>query len=202
MRTAQVIRELAPLDETQIHGVTYDGERVWFARDNELIAFDPKQEKVVRRFAIPGAGAGTAFDGTHLYQLANEEILVVDPENGRTVRRLPAPKGGSSGMAYSDGYLWVGQYRAAKIQKLDAQTGEVVKTLSSDRFVTGVSCVDGELWHATGNEGPCELRKLSPDGTVQESYRVDDVGHISGIERTPEGFWCGGEHGKLRLLRT
>jgi glutamine cyclotransferase len=202
MKTAQVIREFAPLDEAPIHGVTFDGQRVWFARDNELIAFDPQQAKVVRRFALPGAGAGTAFDGTYLYQLANTEILVVDPEDGRVVRKLTAPNGGAnSGMAYADGYLWVGQYRAAKIHKIDAQTGELVKTLSSDRFVTGVSFIEGELWHATGNEGPVELRKLAPDGTVQASYRVDDVGHISGVERTSQGFWCGGEKGKLRLVR-
>jgi glutamine cyclotransferase len=201
MKTAHVIREFAPLDETPIHGVTFDGQRVWFARDNELIAFDPQHEKVVRRFALAGAGAGTAFDGRHLYQLANTEILVVDPEHGGVVRKLPAPNGGAnSGMAYADGYLWVGQYRAAKIHKIDAQTGELVKTLSSERFVTGVSCIDGELWHATGGHGPCELRKLAPDGSVEQSYRVD-VATISGMERTSEGFWCGGEKGKLRLVR-
>jgi glutamine cyclotransferase len=200
MKTAQVMREFAPLDEAQIHGVTFDGERVWFARDDELIAFDPQREQVVRRFALPGAGAGTAFDGTHLYQLANTEILVVDPEDGRVVRKLTAPNGGAnSGMAYADGYLWIGQYRAAKIHKIDAKTGELVKTLSSDRFVTGVSCIDGELWHATGNEGPCELRKLATDGSVQESFSVD-VKSISGMERTSQGFWCGGEQGKLRLV--
>jgi streptogramin lyase len=201
MKQAEVIRELSPLDASPIHGVTFDGERVWFARDNELVAFDPRQEKVVRQFAIPGAAAGTAFDGTHLYQLAHEEILVIDPEDGRIVRRLRAPNGGeNSGMAWSDGCLWVGQYRAAKIHKVDAQTGELMKTLSSDRFVTGVSCVDGELWHAISDEGPCELRKLAPDGSVEASYRVD-VKHISGMERTREGFWCGGESGKLRLVR-
>jgi glutamine cyclotransferase len=200
MKTARVVRELAPLDEANIHGVTFDGQRVWFARDHELVAFDPQKEEVVRRFAVPGAGAGTAFDGTHLYQIADTEILVVDPEDGRVVRRLPAPDGGAnSGMAYADGYLWVGQYRAAKIHKVDAETGELVKTLGSDRFVTGVSCVDGELWHAISGDGPCELRKLAADGTVQEAYRVD-VKHIAGIERTAQGFWCAGEQGKLRLV--
>jgi outer membrane protein assembly factor BamB len=182
--------------------VTFDGTLVWFARADELVAFDPATERVVRRLDVPGARAGTAFDGTHLYQLAGEHILVLEPSDGRVVRRLPAPhRGENSGMAWSDGFLWVGQYRAAKIHKLDAQTGELLKTLSSDRFVTGVSCVDGALWHAVSGDGECELRRLAPDGTVAEAW-VAAVPAISGMEGTPEGFWCGGEQGKLRLLCT
>jgi hypothetical protein len=197
-----IARELEPIDGEPIHGVTFDGTLVWFARSDELVAFDPASERVVRRLHVPGARAGTAFDGKHLYQLAGEQILVLEPSDGRVVRRLPAPnRGENSGMAWSDGFLWVGQYRAAKIHKLDAQTGELLKTLRSDRFVTGVSCVDGALWHAVSGDGECELRRLSPDGTVEEAW-VAAVPSISGMEGTREGFWCGGEQGKLRLLRT
>lgn len=198
----EIARELQPIDQTQIHGVTFDGALVWFARNDELIAFDPAAERVVRTLSVPGARAGTAFDGTYLYQLAGEHILVVSPADGRIVRKLPAPnRGENSGMAYADGFLWIGQYRAAKIHKVDAKTGELVKTLSSDRFVTGVSCVDGQLWHATSGEGgDCEIRRLASDGTVEEAWSVP-VAAISGMERTAEGFWCGGEGGKLRLIR-
>lgn len=201
MTTAKIARELEPIDQAQIHGVTFDGVLVWFARDNELVAFDPSAERVVKRFDLPGAAAGTAFDGTHLYQLAGTEILVVSPSDGRIVRRLPAPnRGENSGMAWADGFLWIGQYRASKIHKVDAKTGELVKTLSSDRFVTGVSCVDGALWHAASGNGACEIRRLSPDGTVEETWQVE-VASISGMEASPDGFWCGGERGKLRLIR-
>ena len=199
--SVEVVRELVPIDRSQIHGVTFDGTLVWFARDDELVAFDPASERVLRRLHVPGARGGTAFDGTHLYQLAGEHILVLDPSDGRVVRKLAAPnRGENSGMAWSDGFLWIGQYRASKIHKLDAQTGELLKTLSSDRFVTGVSCVDGALWHAVSGEGECELRRLAPDGTVEEAWAVS-VPAISGMERTGDGFWCGGEQGKLRFLR-
>src|SRR4051812_35919152 len=100
---AEVLREYVPIDDQQIHGVTFDGELVWFARDDEIVAFDPASEKVVRRHSVPHAAAGTAFDGEHLYQLANAEILVIQPSDGRIVRRLPAPsKGEDSGMAWAD----------------------------------------------------------------------------------------------------
>ena len=152
---------------------------------------------------MPGANAGTAYDGQHLYQLAGPDIVVLDPADGRVVRRLPAPANGmNSGMAWGDGYLWIGQFRDSRIHKVDAKTGEIVKILTSDRFVTGVSCLDGALWHAASyDERPCELRRLRPDGTVAETLRVP-VDAIGGVERTRGGaFWCGGSKGKLRLVR-
>src|SRR5579863_7104822 len=127
---AEIVRELVPIDGGPVHGVTFDGRRVWYAGAGELVAFDPETEKVVRRLPVPSANAGTAFDGELLYQLANEEILVIHPSDGRIVRRLPAPdRGLNSGMAWADGYLWIGQYSEARINKVDAKTGEVVKTL-------------------------------------------------------------------------
>jgi len=200
---AEVVREYVPLDDGSVHGVTFDGTLVWYARDDELVAFDPEREKVVRRHRVPGAKAGTAFDGTHLYQLAGAEIVVVDPADGRIVRRLAAPvKGANSGMAWADGYLWIGQFRESRILKVDAKTGEVVKTLASDRFVTGVSCVDGALWHGASHDGkPCELRRLGADGAVEETLRVP-VDAIAGVEGTGDGvFWCGGNKGRLRVVR-
>jgi outer membrane protein assembly factor BamB len=200
---AEVIRTYGPFGEGGVHGVTFDGKLVWFARDNELVAFDPETEKVVRRHAVP-AGAGTAYDGENLYQLADAEILVIRPADGRVLRKMPAPgKGEDSGMAYADGYLWIGQYRAAKIHQVDAKTGEIVKTLSSDRYVTGVSCVDGALWHGVSDDKrPPELRRLALDGTVEEALVVKDTTHIAGVESNGRGdFWCGGAAGKLLLVR-
>ncbi|PCC68518.1 hypothetical protein SAMN02745121_05221 [Nannocystis exedens] len=200
---AEVWREYVPLDDRPIHGVTFDGKSVWFARDGEIVAFDPTSGGVVRRFSIPGADAGTAYDGEHLYQLAREEILVIDPGDGKIVKRLPAPgKGEDSGMAWADGYLWIGQCYGARIHKVDATTGEVVKTLTSDRFVTGVTCVDGQLWHgAAGDDKPCELRRLATDGTPEEVLSVP-VAMIAGVEADGAGgFWCAGEQGKLRRVR-
>jgi len=201
-RQAEVLAEYGPFGEGGVHGVTFDGKLVWFARDNELVAFDPDREEVVRRLAVP-AEAGTAFDGENLYQLAGGEILVVRPSDGRVLRKMPAPgKGADSGMAWADGYLWVGQYRASKIHQIDAKTGEIVKTLSSDRFVTGVSCVDGALWHGASDGGrDPELRRLGADGSVEESLVLAGIAHVAGVESNGKGeFWCGGEGGKLRLV--
>ncbi|AKF03002.1 YncE family protein [Sandaracinus amylolyticus] len=201
---AEVVREVVPVaDGGRMHGVTIDHALVWFARDGELVAFDPARDEVVRRLPVGAADAGTAFDGEHLYQLAKGTILVLDPRDGRVVRTMPAPgKGDDTGMAWADGHLWIGQGRGARIHKVDAKTGEVVRTLTSDRFVTGVSVIDGALWHGTMKDGePCELRRLGEDGTVEEAMRVP-VPRVAGIEGTRDGgFWCAGENGRLRLVR-
>jgi outer membrane protein assembly factor BamB len=198
-----IVKEYVPIEGSKVHGVTFDGKLVWYATDDAIVGFDPESEKVVKRLDVP-ANAGTAFDGENIYQLAGGEILVVRPTDGRVLRKMPAPgKGMDSGMAYADGHLWVGQYRDAKIHKIDAKTGEVVKTLSSDRFVTGVSCVDGALWHGVSDDArESELRRVREDGTIAEVLTFPAGVHVAGVESDNKGgFWCGGEAGKLRLVR-
>src|SRR5579862_3139423 len=167
-RVMPILRELRPLDDRRIHGVTFDGARVWFALDDELVAFDPKAETVVRRFALPGATAGLAFDGARLYQMAKDDIVVVDRETGAVLRRFPVPvPGDSSGMSWADGRLFVGQFRGAKIHEVDATTGAILATRPSDRWVTGVSCFEGAVWHATSYDGKMpELLRVARDGTI------------------------------------
>jgi len=209
-RPAEILSEHLPLGaEARIHGVTHDGTHVWFATDGALIAYDPETKRVARRIELPGASAGTAFDGKDLYQIAGDEIVVVSRDQGKVLRRMALPPGGMhSGMAYADGHLWVGSFRESRVLQVDAKTGEVKRTLASDRFVTGVSFVDGELWHAVSFDpafeagAASELRRLAPDGSVEETLVLPAGAGISGVERTPDGaFWCGGEKGKLRRVR-
>ncbi len=59
---AEILGEYGPFGDGGVHGVTFDGKLVWFARTGEIVAFDPETEKVVRRLKTP-ADAGTPFDG-------------------------------------------------------------------------------------------------------------------------------------------
>ena len=96
------------------------------------------------------AHAGTAFDGRHLFQIAEDRIQKIDPKTGRVLATIPAPGGGSdSGLAWAEGSLWVGHYRERKIHQIDPDTGAILRTIESNRVVTGVTWVDGELWHGT-----------------------------------------------------
>src|SRR6185503_13548163 len=148
--TAEVIREYGPFPRANnIGGVTYDGASVWFAGGDAVRAFDPDTGDEREPIDVP-AHAGTAFDGKFLYQIAQGQIQKVDPHARRLVSAIPAPAGtGTSGLAWAEGTLWAADYRARKIHQIDPDTGTILRTIESNRFVTGVTWVDGQLWHAT-----------------------------------------------------
>jgi glutamine cyclotransferase len=202
---AEIIREYGPFPGVErVGGVTYDGQSVWFASGDKLNALDPKNVQVERAIDV-AAHAGTAFDGQHLYQIAENRIQKIDPATGDVLATIPAPGGGGdSGMAWAEGSLWVGEYRARKIHQVDPQTGKILRTIESNRFVTGVTWVDGELWHATWEGDESDLRRVDPK-TGQTLERLDmppGIG-VSGLESDgAEQFFCGGGNsGKVRAVR-
>ena len=203
--TAQILREYGPFEGIDsVHGVTYDGQHVWFASGDKLNALDPASGKMLRSIEV-AAHAGTAFDGQHLFQIAGDTIQKLDAQTGDVLATIPAPAGGNnSGLAWAEGTLWVGQYRDRKIHQVDPQTGAILRTIESNRFVTGVTWVDGELWHATWEDNASELRQIDPHtGEVVESLELPSGVHVSGLESDGgEQFFCGGGNsGKLRAVR-
>jgi glutamine cyclotransferase len=202
---AEVIREYGPFpDALQVAGVTFDGRQAWIAAGSHLQAFDPETGAAGQRFPVP-ADAGTAFDGKHFYQLTAGVIQKVDANTGKVLGTIPAPgEGRDSGLAWAEGKLWVGQYRDRKIYGIDPTTGEILKTIESDRFVTGVTWVDGELWHATWENDQSELRRVEPEtGRVLERLEMPPGAFVSGLESDGgERFFCGGGgSGKVRAVR-
>src|SRR5437899_3945632 len=202
---AEVIREYGPFPEAeQVRGVSFDGNHVWFASGNRLNAFDPESGKKLRSLDVAGH-AGTAFDGEHLFQIAENRIHKIDPKTGRVLSTIPAPGGGGdSGLAWAEGTLWVGQYRERKIYQVDSETGAILRTIESNRFVTGVTWVDGELWHATWEGDASELRRVDPrTGEVQQRLEMPTGVYVSGLESDGgDQFFCGGgPSGKVRAVR-
>ena len=201
---AEILREYGPFPGVeQVAGVTYDGQHVWFASGDKLNAFDPESGETVR--AIDAAAhAGTAFDGHHLFQLSGESIQKLDPKTGRVLNTIPAPGGAGSGLAWAEGTLWMGQYRNRKIHQIDPNTGAVLRTIESNRFVTGVTWVDGELWHATAESDESDLRRIDPtSGQVLERLEMPNGVYVSGLESDGgDRFFCGGGgSGKVRTVR-
>jgi glutamine cyclotransferase len=202
---AEIIREYGPFPGIDhVHGVTFDGERVWFAAGDTLNAVDPESGQMVRSIDV-AAHAGTAFDGEHLFQLAEDRIQKIDPKTGRVLATIPAPGGGGdSGLAWAEGALWVGQYRDRKIHQVDPETGKILRTIESNRFVTGVTWVEGELWHGTWEADESDLRRVDPaTGEVLESLELPQGVNVSGLESDGrDRFFCGGgKSGKVRAVR-
>src|SRR5262245_17704620 len=201
---AEIVREYGPFpDGDAVHGVTYDGQHVWFAAGDRLIAFDPASGQTRRAIEV-AADAGTAFDGRHLYQLAGDRIRKIDPRTGRVVATIPAPAEGGSGLAWAEATLWVGHYRDRKIYQMDPETGAILRTIESNRFVTGVTWVDGELWHGTWEGDESDLRRVDPrTGAVLERLEMPPGTMVSGLESDGgDLFFCGGgRSGKVRSVR-
>ncbi|MFR0690557.1 hypothetical protein ACLUTX_14235 [Enterobacterales bacterium AE_CKDN230030158-1A_HGKHYDSX7] len=204
---AQVLQEYGPFPGVSaVHGLTFDGRRVWFAVGERLQSLDPQDGHLERSIEVP-AHAGTAFDGRYLYQIGKSLIHKIDPASGEVLSTIPAPgHGGDSGMAWAEGSLWVGEYRARKIHQIDPETGEVLRTIDSNRFVTGVTWVEGQLWHGTWDPEATysELRRIDPQsGAVLEQLDMPEGVHVSGLEADgAERFYCGGGNsGKVRAVR-
>src|SRR3954468_20195403 len=202
---AEIVREYGPFPGVDnVAGVTYDGQNVWFASGDKLNALDPASGKTLRVIDV-AAHAGTAFDGQHLFQISEARIQKIDPKSGRVLATIPAPGGGGdSGLAWAGGSLWVGQYRDKKIHQIDPETGAVLRTIESNRFVTGVTWVDGELWHGSWQGEASELRLLDPaTGEVLELLDLPPGVGVSGLEADGgDRFYCGGgSSGKVRAVR-
>jgi glutamine cyclotransferase len=203
--TAEIVREYGPFPGVdQVHGVAYDGQHVWFAAGDRLHVLDPASGATLRSIAVT-ADAGTTFDGEHLFQLAGDRIQKIDPKSGRVLTTIPAPGGSdASGLAWAEGTLWVGQYQDRKIYQIDPQTGAILRTIESNRFVTGVTWIDGELWHGTWERDQSDLRRVDPrTGEVLESLEMPPGVSVSGLESDGgDRFFCGGgRSGKVRAVR-
>jgi glutamine cyclotransferase len=203
---AEIVREYGPFPGVeQVNGVTWDGRSVWIAVDDRLCALDPDSGEVLRSLDV-AAHAGSAFDGRHLYQIAGNLIQKVDPVTGVVIATIPLPldDGGHSGLAWAEGSLWVGHYESRKIFQLDPMTGAVLRSIDSNRFVTGVTWVDGDLWHGTWEDDESELRHIDPaTGEVLDQIEMPAGVGVSGLESDGgERFFCGGGgSGRLRVVR-
>jgi glutamine cyclotransferase len=204
-QAAEIVREYGPFaGADRVNGVTHDGHRVWAATGAKLVAFDP-ESGVTTRTLEHACDAGTAFDGRYLYQIAEARIDKIDPATGDVVASIPAPgHGADSGLAWAEGSLWVGQYRDRKIHQIDPQTGAILRTIESNRFVTGVTWVDGELWHGTWEGDESDIRRIDlASGAVLERLEMPRGAGVSGLESDgADLFYCGGGlSGKVRAVR-
>ncbi|MCZ7865699.1 glutamine cyclotransferase [Agrobacterium salinitolerans] len=202
---AEIIREYGSFPEVDVvHGVSFDGRKVWMATGTRLDAFDPDSGEMLNSLNVV-ADAGTAFDGEYLFQIAEAVIQKIDPKTGEVLATIPAPgDGDDSGLAWAEGSLWVGQHRGRKIHQIDPDTGKVLGTIETERFVTGVTWVGGDLWHGTWENDESDLRRVDPSsGEVLERLDMPAGTGVSGLESDgADRFFCGGgDSAKVRSIR-
>lgn len=205
VQAAELVREYGPFSGApKVAGVTFDGSHVWFAAGDTLRAFDPSSGQEVRAIDV-ASDAGTAYDGRYFYQIADARIQKIDPATGAIVATIPAPgKGGDSGLTWAEGTLWVGQHRDRKIHQIDPKSGAILRTIESNRFVTGVTWVDDELWHGTWEGDQSDIRHIDIEsGKVLVKLAMPEGAGVSGLESDGGDLFYagGGPSGKVRAVR-
>ena len=155
---------------TASHGVTYDGQHVWFAAGDTLqrVRSGERQDAAHdRRRRARGHGVRRPAPVSdrrkpHPEDRSRRPAACSPPSR----RPAAAATRGSPGPRARSGS---GSYRERKIHQIDPETGAILRTIESNRFVTGVTWVDGELWHGTWEGDESELRRIDPQtGEVLE----------------------------------
>lgn len=201
---AAILNVIAPKGVTHVHGVTFDGRHIWAAVGDRMIAVDPNSGAIDRYVSVP-ATAGTAFDGRYLYQLAGGRIHVIDGETGKWLRDFAAPSGEDcSGLAWSEGSLWIGQYVGGRILEVAPDTGRILREIEMGRHVTGVTWTSDHLWHGSWDGEQGTLHQFDLDrGEARQTLLMPAGVPVTGIEAGGDGqAFCGaGAQGKIYVVQ-
>ena len=150
-------------------------------------------------FGGDGRVHGVSHDGRNVWAALGTQLLAFDPASGAPVKTLQ--RACDAGTAFDGKHLY--QIAEARIDKIDPATGRVIRSIESNRFVTGVSWVDGELWHGTWEGDESELRRVdATTGDVRETIGMPAGTMVSGLESDGrDRFYCGGgRSGKVRVV--
>ena len=104
---------------------------------------------------------------------------------GKVIRSLPAPGGFVTGMTFDGEHLWVADYKADKLFKIDPGTGKVAGAIPSPGYWPRGLAWDGtHLWNVDGKTK--KIMKLDPD-----TGRILTV--LDAPSSAPEGLAWDGE---------
>ena len=143
---------------------------------------------------------GVSFDGRHVWFAGGATLRSFDPATGESVRSLDVAS--DAGTAFDGRYLY--QIADDRIQKIDPETGAILRTIESNRFVTGVTWVDGELWHGTWEGSDADIRRVDPEtGEVLARLTMPKGTPVSGLESDQRDLFYvgGGTSGRIRAVR-
>src|SRR6266536_248658 len=159
--------------------------------------------EIVREYGpFPGAPHvhGVSFDGSLVWFASGEKLQAFEPASGRIVRAHDVAC--DAGTAFDGRHLF--QIAGDRIHKIDPDSGAILRSIESNRFVTGVTWVDGELWHGTWEGDDADIRQVDPEtGEVLTRLTMPEGTAVSGLESDQRDLFYagGGESGRVRAVR-
>lgn len=162
-----------------------DGRQVWFASDERLNAPDPDSGERMGRWRSPPMPAWLPMAGI-CYRSPGRSSARSIPKAATFWQPFPRSTGtilGLPGLAWAEGSLWVGQHRGCRIHEVDPETGKVLHSIDSNRFVTGVA------W-STARSGtvPGRTTTATSGTSILPPARTGMAGDAAGHRRLGTGF--------------
>ena len=120
-----------------VSGIAYDGTKIWAVsnRDGAIYTINTSTNAVTKQtatFFLSSSTGDLVWDGSYMWVRDGTNVKRIDPTT-YTVAATVAVSGNSSDqMAYMLGYLYVGDYTANVVRKIDVTTDTVVDTYDTD----------------------------------------------------------------------
>lgn len=169
----QTRREL--LCHGNLSGLAWDGHSLWQSLYNEAMIrrLDPTTNDFDQHIILSDFGwlSGLAWDGRYLWVVAQQQgrLLALEPQSGEVTRTLPSPIV-CGDIDFHDGMLWaslatpmaynakIGKFETQEnelryeIVQINTADGDILDRYPVERFYTGLSWVNDELWLAHTGE--------------------------------------------------
>ena len=199
---AEILREYGPFpDANNVHGVTFDGRHVWFAvrrqaerlRSREWKDGPLYQCRRACRNRFRRQAPVSDRRGSHPEDRSEDRPCTCDDPGAWRRWRLRSGLGRRNALG-----------RATSRPEDPPNIRRILRTIESNRFVTGVTWIDGELWHGTWEGDESDVRRIDPQtGEVLERLEMPPGTGVSGLECDGgDQFFCGGGSiGKVRAIR-
>ena len=203
--TAEIVREYGPFSGADnVHGVTYDGQNVWFAAGDKLNAFDPASGKSCARSMSPRmqerpSTASTCFSSPRIAsRKSTRRPAVCSP---RSRRPAAAVTRGSRGPKGRSGWGSIGTGRSIKSiprqARFFARSSPTASSPGSPGSTESCGTAPGKVTRVICGESILERERF------WRALEMPPGVGVSGLESDGgDLFFCGGgRSGKVRTVR-
>ena len=195
-RPAEIVREYGPFPGAdKVDGVSHDGQPRLDRRRRPADRVRSGERRggahARRAPATPAPRSTASTSGRSPRRASTRSIPPPATSSPRSPRPAAAATRASPGPRAASGS---GSTAIARSTASIPATGAVLRTIESNRFVTGVTWVDGELWHGTWEGDESEIRRIDPDsGAVLDRLEMPPGTGVSGLESDgADLFYAGG----------
>ncbi|MBO0731164.1 MAG: hypothetical protein J2P57_18050 [Acidimicrobiaceae bacterium] len=182
--------------------VATDGA-VWVIEGEGVVRINPATRQVVARVAMPGdpsvivatPGGLWALTGVEVGTEPHSAVVGIDGSTNAVTKMVAVPGGGTAGMTYADGSLWV---QNGGLARVDLRTGRLTQSAISLRSPFAQSLAQlrasgTHLWELnsliSSTFGRMDAALVDLAGTPRVSRRFQMAGAYQAATAAPSGLW-------------